>query len=192
MLQLNHVTISNKEKVLLNDCTYQFKEGSSYVIVGESDDFIAFFKCICDEKKADSGQVITWDGSEKFNSCDEDLMPEMLTVREYMSGLVMVRRSKLEWQEILENAGFDMSRTESLIRNLETKDRVILRFAAMQITDAYICVFGEPFPDMGLLSEWLRQVRDDKVVFFGTENEETARELEFRAEAEVVRLEDLR
>ena len=46
MLQLNHVTVTNNERTVLDDCTYQFREGQVYAIVGEPGDFVAFFKTV--------------------------------------------------------------------------------------------------------------------------------------------------
>ncbi len=187
MLQLNHVTLSGNGKKILDDCTFQFKEGIPYVIVGEPDDFVIFFKAVCEEKKTDSGEIVTWDGAERFNACDDKFLPGDLTPMQYADGLLKLYKGEgFEPGVYLLEAGFDTSKKDRFIKDLDGKNNAALRFFAMKTIDIYVNVFGEPLPETGLLEDWVDKNKDDKVMIFGVSDEESAKLLKEKLGAEVI------
>ena len=187
MLQLNHVTLFGNGKKILDDCTFQFREGIPYVIVGAPDDFVIFFKAVCGEKKTDSGEIVTWDGAERFNACDDKLLPVDLTAMQYAEGLLKLYKGEgFEPGVYLLEAGFDTSKKEKHIRELNRENKAALRFFAMKTIDIYVNVFGEPLPETGLLENWVKNNKDDKVIIFGVSDEETAVMLKEKTGAEVI------
>lgn len=189
MLQLNHVTLTEKGKTLLNDCTFQFKEGQAYVIVGDPGDFVVFFKAVCNEKKTDAGEIVTWDGANRHNSCDDKLLPHMITANQYAEGLLRLYGpgEGSEPGVYLLEAGFDTSNRDKLIRDLRYADKAALRFMAMRLIDAYVNVIGEPIPEIGLIADWVEKNKNDKVIIFGVSDEDTAEILRDKTGAEIVR-----
>ena len=187
MLQLNHVTLSGNGKKILDDCTFQFKEGIPYVIVGEPDDFVIFFKAVCGEKKTDSGEIVTWDGAERFNACDDKLLPGDLTAMQYAKNLLDLYKGEgFEPGVALLEAGFNTSKKDVIIKALDPNDKAALRFFAMKTIDIYVNVFGEPLPETGLLEDWVEKNKDDKVIIFGVSDEESARVLKEKTGAELI------
>ena len=188
MLQLNHVSITNKGRTVLDDCTFQFKEGQVYVIVGDPDDFIAFFKAVCGEKKTDQGEIVTWDGAERYNACDDSLLPFSLTASQYAEGLLKIYRpgGSPETGVYLLEAGFDTSNRDKMIRDLGASDKAALRFLGIRMVDAYVNVIGEPVPEIGLIAEWAEKNKNDKVIIFGVSDYDTAEVLKNKVGAEIV------
>lgn len=192
MLQLNHVTVSENARKILDDCTYQFEEGRAYVIVGNPDDFVIFFKAVCGEKKTDTGEIVTWDGSERLNSCDDKFLPGSLTAIQYAENLLKLYRGPdCDPEACLLETGFDIEKKDRPIDSLDHKEKAALRFFAMKTIDVYVNVFGEPLPEMGLIEDWVEKNKDDKVIIFGVSDEETAGLLAEKTGAEILRLSDL-
>jgi len=193
MLQLNHVTVTNNERTVLDDCTYQFREGQVYAIVGEPGDFVAFFKTVCNEKKTAQGEIVTWDGAERFNACDDTLLPFSLTATQYAEGLLKIYKDG-EGHEpgvYLLEAGFNTSNRDKLIRELNSEDKAALRFMAMKLADKYVNVIGEPIPELALVADWAEKNKNDKVIIFGVSDEETAGVVKDKLGAEIVTFKDM-
>ena len=193
MLQLNHVTVTNNERTILEDSTFQFREGQVYAIVGNPDDFVAFFKSVCNEKKTDQGEIVTWDGAERFNACDDTLLPFSLTATQYAEGLLKIYKDGdgHEPGVYLLEAGFDTSNRDKLIREIKSADKAALRFMAMKLADKYVNVIGEPVPEIGLIADWAEKNKNDKVIIFGVSDEETAGVLKEKLGAEIITFEDM-
>ena len=147
MLQLNHVYITDRNREVLKDCTYRFYENKVYVILGDPDDIISFFDCVAGEKKTDQGQIVTWDGMERFNASDDSLLPDMMTGEEYLAYLSKLSETGLEPEEIMDSAGLSYEETTYLLNMASPDVRAAYRFAAMIASDEYINLFGEPLPD---------------------------------------------
>ena len=144
MLQLNHVSLRNDNKEILSDCTFQFLEDNIYVIVGDPDDFIAFFNAVKGEKKTVSGEIITWDGVDKYNASDDTLIPDMITGEEYIDFLLKITGSDLSPGELMETCEIRNEEMTYLLEKASPEIRAKLRFASMVATDVYINMFGEP------------------------------------------------
>ena len=193
MLQLNHVTITHNNRKLLDDCTFQFKEGQPYVIVGDPGDFIVFSKAACGELKPDAGELVTWDGADRYNSCDDRHLPFELTAMQYAGGLLDIYRHG-EGQEAgvyLLEAGFDTAKKDKLVKELGATDKAALRFMAIKLVDAYVNVIGEPIPEIGLLAEWVENNKDDKVIIFGVSDADMAEVLREKTGAGIMEFEKL-
>lgn len=189
MLQLNHVYIKDKNKDILTDCTYQFAEDNIYVIVGDPDDFIAFFNCVKGEKKTHSGEIVTWDSVEKFNSSDDSLMPEMMTGEEYLGFLVRVTGKKLSVEELMKKSGIQREEMTYLLEKASPEIKAKLRFASMIASDAYINTFGEPFPEKELFCEYMNRMNEDKIFLLGVSEENEARDLALACGARLLKIE---
>ena len=193
MLQLNHVTITHNNKKLLDDCTFQFKEGQPYVIVGDPGDFVVFSEAACGELKPDAGELVTWDGADRYNSCDDRHLPFYLTAIQYAQGLLNIYKHG-EGQEpgvYLLESGFDTAKKDKLIRELSANDKAALRFMAVKLINAYVNVIGEPIPEIGLLAEWVDNNKDDKVIIFGVSDPDMAGVLKKELGSEIIELDRL-
>lgn len=190
MLQLNHVTITHNNKKLLDDCTFQFKEGQPYVIVGDPGDFVIFSKAACGELKADAGELVTWDGLDRYNSGDDRHLPSYLTPMQYAQGLLDIyKHGKGQDSGVyLLESGFDAANKDKLIKDLGANDKAALRFMAVKLIDAYVNVIGEPMPEIGLLAEWVEKNKDDKVIIFGVSDPDMADVLREHTGAEEITL----
>ena len=193
MLQLNHVTITHNNKKLLDDSTFQFKEGQPYVIVGDPGDFVVFSEAACGELKPDAGELVTWDGADRYNSCDDRHLPFYLTAIQYAQGLLNIYKHG-EGQEpgvYLLESGFDTAKKDKLIRELSANDKAVLRFMAVKLINAYVNVIGEPIPEIGLLAEWVDNNKDDKVIIFGVSDPDMAGVLKKELGSEIIELDRL-
>lgn len=193
MLQLNHVTIKANGKNILDDCTFQFKEGQPYVIVGDPDDFVAFSVAVCGEKKTEQGEIVTWDGAERYNACDDTLLPTSLTALQYTEGLIKLYKygEGHEPGVYLLEAGFDTANRNKQIKELSSGDKAALRFLSLRLVDAYVNMIGEQVPEIGLVADWVEKNRNDKVIIFGVSDEDTANVLKDAAGAQILSFDNL-
>lgn len=190
MLQLNHVTITKGTRDILRDCTFQFKEGKVYVILGEQDDFVTLFNCMCKEKRTTDGEIVTWDGMCMYNASDDGLLPHLLTGEEYLSNLVRISGSAISLDEAAKEAGLLGEELRDLIENHSELTRAKIRLAAMPIIDPYIMTFGAPFPNMSHLCDFLRKYGEDKVLLTATSDMNEAKKLVEDAGAIMVYLQE--
>ncbi|MBS4899366.1 MAG: hypothetical protein KHZ87_01140 [Clostridiales bacterium] len=168
MLQLNHVTITKGNRDILRDCTFQFEEGKIYVILGDQDDCITLFNCMCKEKKTDDGEIVTWDGMSIYNASDDSLLPHLLTGEEYLSNLTRISGSAVSMEEAARDAGLSHEELKDLIENHTELTRAKIRLAAMPIIDPYIMTFGAPFPEKDHLCGLLKRYGEEKVLLTAT------------------------
>ncbi len=190
MLQLNHVSLRNDNKEILSDCTFQFLEDNIYVIVGDPDDFIAFFNAVKGEKKTVSGEIITWDGVDKYNASDDTLIPDMITGEEYIDFLLKITGSDLSPGELMEKCDIRNEEMTYLLEKASPEIRAKLRFASMVATDVYINMFGEPFPEKELFCNYMNRMNEDKIFLLGVSDEKEAGELAECCGAQILKLEN--
>ena len=85
------------------------------MILGDQDDCITLFNCMCKEKKTDDGEIVTWDGMSIYNASDDSLLPHLLTGEEYLSNLTRISGSAVSMEEAARDAGLSHEELKDLI-----------------------------------------------------------------------------
>lgn len=190
MLQLNHVTVTRGTKEVLSDCTFKFNEGVPYILVSEDpEDFKAFFNCACRQKATKRGEIVTWDGYDIFNTPDDLFLPRSLTVKEYLESLVEVSGHLITYGALVKRLGIDEKLLGVTVGKAGEKVQSALRLAPVFATGPYVILYGEPFPEDGLLFETVNNLKENKVIILGCSDADTAKRIAAGVCANVVFLE---